>query len=70
MIEHLDNYSLRVFYAMIILSGDFFENDLPDADLYILGKVVHDWNTEQSTTLLQKVYGKLKSGEKYTFIYL
>lgn len=45
-----------------LVSGDFFVNDIPDADLYILAKIVHDWNTEQTTTLLKKIAGKLKPG--------
>ena len=45
------------------LSGDFFENELPEGDLYILSKIIHDWSTEQTTTLLRKVAAKLKKGE-------
>jgi len=45
-----------------LVAGDFFVDDIPEGDLYILAKVVHDWSTEQAKTLLQKISNKLKSG--------
>ncbi|CAB1328744.1 unnamed protein product, partial [Coregonus sp. 'balchen'] len=36
--------------------GDFFKDALPDADLYILARILHDWTDERSIELLTKVY--------------
>jgi len=42
-----------------VLAGDFFEDDLPVADLYALGRVLHDWSDQKIATLLGIVYDKL-----------
>ncbi|XP_014029371.1 acetylserotonin O-methyltransferase isoform X2 [Salmo salar] len=36
--------------------GDFFKDALPDADLYILARILHDWTDVRSIELLTKVY--------------
>ena len=45
-----------------MLDGDFFENDLPVADLYAVCRVLHDWSEEKIEMLLQKVYAALPAG--------
>lgn len=43
--------------------GDFFRDALPrDADMIALGHILHDWNREDGTRLLQKIYEALPSG--------
>jgi len=44
------------------VAGDFFADALPEADLYALGRVVHDWSEEKARTLLRRVYERLPSG--------
>jgi acetylserotonin N-methyltransferase len=39
--------------------GDFFTDPLPPADLYSLGRVLHDWSEAKIRTLLVKIYGAL-----------
>ncbi|KAF7461275.1 Hypothetical predicted protein [Marmota monax] len=36
--------------------GDFFEDPLPEADLYILARVLHDWSDEKCSRLLARVH--------------
>jgi acetylserotonin N-methyltransferase len=48
----------RIDYA----SCDFFAEDLPPADLYNLGRILHDWSEEKITALLAKIYLSLPSG--------
>lgn len=43
-------------------AGDFFSEPLPEADAYSLGFVLHDWETEQGTRLLEKVSGAVRPG--------
>lgn len=43
-------------------SGDFFRDQLPDADLYAMGRILHDWNDETAVRLARRVYEKLPSG--------
>ena len=42
--------------------GDFFIDDLPPADLYSLGRILHDWGEDKIQRLLRKIYGALPSG--------
>lgn len=35
--------------------GDFFKDDLPKADLYILSRILHDWSDEKIHELLSKL---------------
>jgi acetylserotonin O-methyltransferase len=37
------------------LAGDFFADPLPPADLYALGRILHDWSEEKIRMLLRKV---------------
>jgi acetylserotonin N-methyltransferase len=41
------------------VAADFFANDLPPADLYNLGRILHDWSEERIVPLLRKIYGAL-----------
>jgi len=45
-----------------ILSGDFFVDQLPKADLYALGRILHDWTEEKVVTLLRRIFDRLPSG--------
>ncbi len=42
--------------------GDFFNDQLPTADVITMGHVLHDWNLEQKRMLLGKAYQALPSG--------
>jgi hypothetical protein len=36
-------------------AGDFFKDDLPTSDAYLLMEIIHDWDDEASTKILQAV---------------
>nr|XP_033805939.1 acetylserotonin O-methyltransferase [Geotrypetes seraphini] len=42
--------------------GDFFEDSIPEADLYILARIIHDWTEKKCLQLLEKVYTACKPG--------
>ncbi|MCE9518095.1 MAG: methyltransferase [Verrucomicrobia bacterium] len=42
--------------------GDFFKNPLPNADVIIMGHILHDWNLEQKRMLVRKAYEALPAG--------
>ncbi|KAF7253325.1 putative bifunctional dTTP/UTP pyrophosphatase/methyltransferase protein [Varanus komodoensis] len=44
------------------ISGDFFKDNLPEADLYILSRVVHHCSEEKLHTLLSKIFTICKPG--------
>ncbi|XP_019340974.1 probable bifunctional dTTP/UTP pyrophosphatase/methyltransferase protein isoform X2 [Alligator mississippiensis] len=43
-------------------SGDFFKDNLPAADLYILSRILHDWTDEKIHVLLSKISAACKPG--------
>ena len=40
-------------------SGDFFKDDLPSADILVMGNILHDWDEETKIMLMQKAYAAL-----------
>ncbi len=42
-----------------IVGGDFFVDELPQADLYALGRVIHDWSEHKILTLLGRLFDRL-----------
>ena len=45
-----------------LMAGDFFTDPLPAADLYALGRIVHDWSLEKIVKLLTRIYDSLPPG--------
>src|SRR5579863_4285225 len=41
------------------IAGDFFTDPLPSADLYSLGRILHDWSEDKIAKLLAKIYAAL-----------
>lgn len=42
-----------------LVAGDFFIDALPPADLFALGRILHDWSDEKIRLLLQRIYAAL-----------
>lgn len=42
--------------------GDFFHQPLPEADVLVMGRILHDWNLDQKRLLIAKAYETLPSG--------
>jgi len=45
-----------------VVAGNFFEDDLPSADLYAMGRILHDWTEEKIAALLASIVRKLPPG--------
>jgi len=45
-----------------VVSGDFFQGELPKADVITMGNILHDWNLEKKKLLIQKAYDALPEG--------
>ena len=45
-----------------LVSGDFFRDSMPEADIYALGRILHDWSEEKIRALLEKIHGSLAPG--------
>ncbi|HTR35668.1 MAG TPA: methyltransferase [Bryobacteraceae bacterium] len=44
------------------IAGDFFTDPLPPADLYTLGRILHDWSDDKCALLLARIYAALPAG--------
>lgn len=42
--------------------GDFFKEELPQADVIVMGHILHDWDLDQKRMLLKKAYHALPEG--------
>jgi acetylserotonin N-methyltransferase len=47
---------------LTVAEGDFFTDDLPAADLFTLGRILHDWSPGKIEILLRKIFDRLPSG--------
>jgi len=45
-----------------VMAGDFFRDELPPADLFALGRILHDWAEDKIHKLLTKICGRLSAG--------
>jgi acetylserotonin N-methyltransferase len=45
-----------------LVAGDFFTDLLPEADLYAVGRILHDWTEAKVQKLLRTVYERLPPG--------
>jgi hypothetical protein len=42
--------------------GNFFDDELPQADVIMMGHILHDWDMSQKKMLLRKAYDALPNG--------
>jgi len=45
-----------------VLTGDFFQDALPSADVIVMGNVLHDWNEANKRALIAKAFAALPPG--------
>src|SRR5262249_32467802 len=45
-----------------LVAGDFFTDALPEADLFALGRILHDWSEDKCIQLLRKIHGRMPKG--------
>jgi len=44
------------------VAGDFFKDDLPSADVLVMGMILHDWDLPTKRMLIQKAHAALPAG--------
>jgi precorrin-6B methylase 2 len=49
-------------------AGDFFKDELPEADVITMGNVLHDWNEAEKKSLVKKAYAALRPGGMFVAI--
>jgi acetylserotonin N-methyltransferase len=50
------------FERIEVVAGDFFEDELPAADLYYVGRILHDWTEGKIERLLGRIFERLPHG--------
>jgi acetylserotonin O-methyltransferase len=50
------------FERIEVVAGDFFEDELPEADLYYVGRILHDWTEGKIERLLGRIFERLPEG--------
>ena len=45
-----------------VVSGDFFKDDFPKADVITMGNILHDWGVDDKLMLIKKAYEALPDG--------
>ena len=50
------------------VSGDFFKNEFPSADIIVMANVLHDWNEEKKCLLINKAYEALPENGVFVVI--
>jgi acetylserotonin O-methyltransferase len=45
-----------------VVAGDFFVDQIPDGDLYGVGRILHDWPEPKVLSLLARIFERLPSG--------
>lgn len=58
--EYVERRGLTQWIGLI--EGDFFRDPLPEADLFSLGRILHDWREEKIRLLLKRIYERLPPG--------
>lgn len=58
--EYLTTFGLQD--RLRFFAGDFFNDDLPSADVLIMGHILHDWNLKKKQLLINKAYKALPTG--------
>ena len=58
--ETINNFQLQ--NRVTTTNGDFFKDELPKADIVVMGNILHDWDEETKLMLVKKAYDALPDG--------
>ena len=58
--EYVDSFGLND--RLTFRSGDFMKDELPQADVLVMGHILHDWDLDQKRMLIAKAYAALPKG--------
>ena len=50
------------------VGGDFYTDDLPRADVIVMGNVLHDWDEAQKQELIRKAYAAVNDGGRFVAV--
>jgi hypothetical protein len=58
----------KVQERIAITGGDFFNDKLPEGDLFIMKNIIHDWDDDRSITLLKHTASFMQTGNRLLLI--
>ena len=64
--KHIEAAALT--HRIKVISGDFFKDELPRADVVMMGNILHDWNLDKKKMLIRKAYNALPEGGAFIAI--
>ncbi len=70
VIQNIDpgNFESGIRDRFKLISGSFFDSIPQNCDLYILKKIIHDWDDEHSIKILSNCFNAAKKGSKILII--
>jgi cyclopropane fatty-acyl-phospholipid synthase-like methyltransferase len=57
---HVEQFGLSD--RLSFTAGDFFDGPLPEADVLVMGHILHDWGLDEKRVLLEKAHAALPEG--------
>jgi hypothetical protein len=70
-VESIANATIQQFQLtdrVKTANGDFFTDAIPNADIVVMGNILHDWDEETKIMLMQKAYDALPDGGAFVSI--
>lgn len=64
--RHID--AARLSDRINVISGEFFKDDLPKADVITMGNIIHNWDLKKKKILIKKAHNALPRGGVLIFI--
>ena len=65
-LENINHFALSEKVKTI--NADFFKDNLPKADVIVMGNILHDWDEKQKLLLMKKAYEALPAGGAFVAI--
>ena len=53
---------MNIHDRVSVQSGDFFKDDIPNADVITMGNILHDWGIQDKKMLIRQAYNALPQG--------
>jgi hypothetical protein len=58
--EYIEDHGLSS--RVVFQPGSFFRDPIPQADVVMMGHILHDWNLDEKQVLVRKAYDALPEG--------
>ncbi|HTE26056.1 methyltransferase, partial [Flavitalea sp.] len=60
--------AMKVNHNVAVVSGDFFKDTFPKADVITMGNILHDWDLPTKKMLIKKAYDSLPAGGAFAVV--